>query len=854
VVVKGVVLLLMMAIEVIGANVGVSPSPSWLIQVSPSGPSPSSKEYSDGYYISFIDRQFHLENKVSYTRVIREIVTESGVQNGSEINVVFDPSYERLDFHYIKVWRDGKESSRLKPSDMKVMPVETDRQRFIYNGNYSASLVLPDIRKGDKIELAYSRIGWNPVFMNKYSATFNFSTYDYLGHLHFAIFTREGRQLQFKDFNKPPKKSIQKINGLQVYEWERKDIKRTTYDDNVPSWLDNDQFVQISEFKSWSEVIAWGLQFYEASPESPVVARKVRELKKKSQSQAHYLELATRFVQDEIRYLGVETGVNSHKPHRPEQVIVQRYGDCKDKALLLCTLLKADGITSSPLLVDTYRKGHVQEYLPSPLVFNHVVVVATLDKRHLFIDGTYSLQGGKAPTIYMPAYGAGMPIIKGAAKLTNIPVRNPGSVEVTEEYYLPSRFDSTRSGNLVIKSVYFEGEADNMRGSLQDASLSETIEGYLKYYRETYPKIGVEIQDTLESIDQREANNISLIERYSLSDMWAYDSTRSNYYFSLWGKMMYDQLYRLPKEKRRDPLSIGYPYHLKYKILLRSGMELSISKDNWDVKRKAYEMRVATSYNEKEKALELEYEYRTLEDHIEVVDMEQFRADVKKMTNNLEYEFRNTENSVPGEQTNQWLVVLRLVFIVLVAVMLVRLYKYSPLQRIARMNAGKMGGPLILIGIVVCCQPVLLLASTAVDSSSWLYTLKAWNAFAGQAFLELYSFRGILVLNCLLQSWLLAFSVLVIILFFKKRDSFSVMFSIFIVVKVVSLGLDFYLYGRVIELGMGTESVWTRQLIVYWLVFGSISLSYLNKSSQSRNTFVNVFEEDHEKVTSDPVV
>ncbi len=847
-------MLVVMAIETFGANVSISASPSWLIPVNPAVQRPSSKEYSDGYYIAFVDKQLHLENKISYTRVIREIVTESGVQNGSEISIVFDPSYEHLDIHYIKVWRDGRESSRLRLSDMKVMPVETDRQRFIYNGNYSASLVLPDIRKGDKVEFAYSRTGWNPVFMNKYSTTLNFSTRDYLGQLHFAILAGQGRQLQFKDFNNPPKKTMQTKNGLQVYEWERKNIKRTTYEDDVPNWLDNDQLVQISEFKSWSDVIAWGVQFYEASTESPEIREKVRELKKKAQSQAHYLELATRFVQDEIRYLGVETGVNSHKPHRPEQVIAQRYGDCKDKALLLCTLLKAEGITCSPLLVDTYKGSHVKEYLPSPLVFNHVVVVATIDKRDIFIDGTYSLQGGKAATIYMPAYGTGMPIIKGAANLMDIPLRNSGSIEITEEFYLPSRFDSTRSGNLVVKSVYFEGEADGMRGSLQEASLSETIESYLKYYRETYPKIGVEIQDTLESIDQREANNISLVEKYSLSDMWVFDSTTNNYYFSLWGKMMYDHLYRLPKEKRRDPLSLGYPYHLKYKILLRSGITLSISKENWDVKRKAYEMRVVTSYNETEKAWELQFEYKTLEDHIAVADMEQFRADVKKMNNSLEYDFTNHENSVPSGDANSWLVVLRLLFILLVAVTLVRLYRYSPLQGLEVRAAKKIGGPLILIGIVLCYQPLLLLTSTAVDSSSWLYTMKAWNAFSGQSFWELNFFRVLLVLNCLLQSWLLAFSVLVVILFFKRRDSFSVMFSIFFVVKITGLYLELYLNRRIIEIGLGTESEWASRFIGYWFIFGIILLSYLSKSTRCRQTFVNVFEKDSEKLISNAAV
>ena len=53
-----------------------------------------------------------------------------------------------------------------------------------------------------------------------------------------------------------------------------------------------------------------------------------------------YFRVAVNFVQNEIRYMGIETGKYSHKANSPEKVFKQRYGDCKDKSLLLASILK----------------------------------------------------------------------------------------------------------------------------------------------------------------------------------------------------------------------------------------------------------------------------------------------------------------------------------------------------------------------------------------------------------------------------------------------------------------------------------------------------------------------------------
>ena len=77
------------------------------------------------------------------------------------------------------------------------------------------------------------------------------------------------------------------------------------------------------------------------------------------------------YVQQNIRYIAFENGLAGHRPDRPAEVLRKRYGDCKGMALLLRTLLKAQGFdaqmaisvrTTSPVLPTKCR-----HWLPSTM-------------------------------------------------------------------------------------------------------------------------------------------------------------------------------------------------------------------------------------------------------------------------------------------------------------------------------------------------------------------------------------------------------------------------------------------------------------------------------------------------------
>ncbi|GAB2797560.1 hypothetical protein GCM10027275_48810 [Rhabdobacter roseus] len=823
------------------ASVGIQPAPAWVIPVSPGGKAPSSKDFSDGYYVAFIDRQVNLDRQTTYQRFIRQIASESGVQNGSEISVVFDPTYERVDFHAIIIWRDGKAISHLKASDFKVLPLETDRQRFLYNGYHSASVILKDVRKGDRIEYMYSTTGWNSVFQNKYSENFTFSAYDYIPHIHYAILAPQDRKLHFKDFNRPPAKSVRPAGPTTIYEWDLKNIKSTPYEDYTPSWATQYPFVQVSEYGSWQEVVDWGLHFYQYAALSGALKAKTEAWKKQANgSRLAYIEQAVHFVQDEIRYLGLETGENSHRPHRPDEVFAQRYGDCKDKALLLCAFLRANDIACDPVLVDTYKKARLQDYLPAPTNFNHVVVRMELAKdRYAFVDGTYSLQGGTANKFYMPPYGAGLLLKKGQTSLIAIPPQNPGYVTVQEEITLPAPTDPAGKGLFSVKTVYFDSEADDIRDTFQQSNISETENNYLNYYRDTYKHADFELLDSLEYYDQREANNFSLVERYQMTNGWQYDSTRQTYVFSILGKMLYDQLVHLPNRPRTAAVALKYPYHMQYTIQVHTPGPWNVPEDQWEIERDAYVIRFKSRWVAEENNWVLSYEYQTRQDHVPVEQVAQLKKDIERLVTNLEYEL-TPPGSTPVGDPNFGMILFALLALAGGTWLSFWLYKYSPGGGLAVAKSTSLGGWLIVLGIGLVVKPLLVLTPLLSNTSAY-FTASGWNYFAGDNSFKILAFRTMLVFEVLFNILLFCISILLIILYFKKRDSFPRIFSITICASLfflfVTTGISNGFFRTYVE-----ASIQQSQYEIFrQFVYAAVWVPYLYKSSRVKKTFVRPY-------------
>ncbi len=93
------------------------------------------------------------------------------------------------------------------------------------------------------------------------------------------------------------------------------------------------------------------------------------------------------YLDREVRYTGIEFGEAAIVPHDPADTLAHKYGDCKDKATLLVTMLRAAGIPSYVALLNAGSRIDVPADLPGMGLFDHAIVYVP-GTPALWIDAT----------------------------------------------------------------------------------------------------------------------------------------------------------------------------------------------------------------------------------------------------------------------------------------------------------------------------------------------------------------------------------------------------------------------------------------------------------------------------------
>jgi len=163
----------------------------------------------------------------------------------------------------------------------------------------------------------------------------------------------------------------------------------------APTW-------QVTTFASWAEVVAWYGRLLEAQRVmTPAMRAWVdgavqRATGPTGLSRALLERGVADYVTSDVRYVGLEFGVHGYTPYRTDQVWTRRFGDCKDQATLLTTLLETAGGSARVALIRTRPHGRLPHPLPSVAAFDHAIV--WLPESGRFVDPTASAYGlGELP-------------------------------------------------------------------------------------------------------------------------------------------------------------------------------------------------------------------------------------------------------------------------------------------------------------------------------------------------------------------------------------------------------------------------------------------------------------------------
>jgi hypothetical protein len=174
-----------------------------------------------------------------------------------------------------------------------------------------------------------------------------------------------------------------------TYSWELRDLPWIEREEHSPGFESIAPWIGVTYFpaassssslrslKDWSAVSQWLSGFMDPPAEPTAVVRaKSAELTSGSRTELDKIRAIAAFAQ-QTNYVEVAMNLTrggGFTPHPAEQVLTRNYGDCKDKAGLMRSLLKAGGIDAYTVVIFSGDREYVRPEWPSPNQFNHAIV------------------------------------------------------------------------------------------------------------------------------------------------------------------------------------------------------------------------------------------------------------------------------------------------------------------------------------------------------------------------------------------------------------------------------------------------------------------------------------------------
>lgn len=539
------------------ARYRIAPDPGW-VQLLPVRGDAEATPPSDGARFLLVDDQVNLlgPEPVWHRRLVEQVVHERALASAARLSIDFQPLYQRVELHAVELLRDGERMDRRQRADIQVLRRESDMESGILDGRLTVQVTIPDVRVGDRVDYRFSVIGANPIFGSDYHDTYAAAYGVALAERRVRFLHRPDVTLHHQVDRPGYRVTLGEGDGYRSLELSASDLPRIVEDDGTPQWHDAFGRLRFSTLADWSAVARWAKPLYPARFTDRALAGELADrLRLDAGDPQGSMERAIAFVQGEIRYTAIDMGSNSFAPNAPETTFDRRFGDCKDKAALLVSLLAEARIQAEPVLVNSVARGTVRDRLPSPLAFDHVVVRARTADGEVWIDPTRGSERAPLAQREPVWFRDGLPVYTGG-DLVEIPSPPPDvpDIEVSQRIRLETA-DGRARALFGVVTDYRRGEAEDRRIQFEDNAREDIGARYLSYMGSFYD--GIDAIGMPDAVPVAEPGAMRTIESYRLD----WDTTREGRAFGIVLFQLGDWLPRLSAGTRNAPLLLGGPDH-----------------------------------------------------------------------------------------------------------------------------------------------------------------------------------------------------------------------------------------------------------------------------------------------------
>ncbi len=318
------------------------------------------------------------------------VQSEAALQAFGQLEFPYNSAYQRLDVDYVRVLKPGGDTIVAPATAVLDMTGEVARQAPTFSDIRVKEVTVPGLRPGDVLEYQFTWTNQTALAPGEFWASENFLDAAIVLDQRLTLDVPRQKFVQVRTTG-VAEPVVSDSGDRRVYEWRHSNsqldtttagqARREARARHAPA------AVQVTTFRSWEEVGRWyaGLE-RDRETLSPAIRAKADSLVRGRSSLLDSIAALYDYVSQEFRYVSVSFGIGRFQPHTAAEVLADEYGDCKDKHVLLATLLRAVGVPSAPALVSTDKD--IDPTVPSPGQFDHVITYVPAGRDTLWLDAT----------------------------------------------------------------------------------------------------------------------------------------------------------------------------------------------------------------------------------------------------------------------------------------------------------------------------------------------------------------------------------------------------------------------------------------------------------------------------------
>tara|TARA_R100000687_G_scaffold83699_2_gene89262 strand:- start:47449 stop:49680 length:2232 start_codon:yes stop_codon:yes gene_type:complete len=640
------------------AEVALSPVPEWITTIQPALSSDiPEQDISNGIYYLLADTQLRVPatgERQSFEHYASLVTSSKGLEKAGQISIYFDPTYQNIQLHQLNIIRNGNSVNRYPQARINLVQTEHDLEKLLYHGETALNIVLPDLRVGDIVQYSYSITGDNPVFADNFATSQQLNWTVPLQQQHWRLMWQKPTPLQYQFSKQALSLQISSEADSTIYSLMQHNVAAIKHEDDTPDWFSPYNILSLSNSQQWQNIASWGSSLFEpAIDKSPAVLAVVARLQADFQTPEQQVVAALQFVQREIRYLGIELGESSHKPATAGQVLQQRYGDCKDKSILLVSILRQLGLHAVPVLVNTELHNKIAKRLPSVGVFDHAMVKLEFNNSIYWLDPTRSFQAGSLQSLYQPDYGYALELSDGVTGLTAMKSATQHTkIMIDETFQLKDAL--TQAAEYQVSTQYSGLDAERLRSRFASNSVSQNADGYVQFYSRYYPTVN-QVQP-IANTDDPTTGIFTVNEFYQIADFWQLDNDDNTLNASFYSNGISSYL-----QSPEIAASRSQPFALSHPVDITQTISVTLNDLDWQFEPKQleennpfFQYQSELLFDQNTKRLTLRYQYKSLTDHITPEQRLAYVAAVNRSRNDLNLNIfqHNNVNDVAASEVN----------------------------------------------------------------------------------------------------------------------------------------------------------------------------------------------------------